>query len=187
MKIVLWKRLSYALAAVALMAIAIAAKDVRTISIRDECDAATFNEAVGPGTCVGDGDVTFQEFLDALPDGGHEKWRFNNSVTDADVAANAKNEGGEGHTFTPVNQFGGGFVADLNMGQAPAPECVQLVNGQPIPVTLPNGLHIFVPSALADATTVPAGGMSANTTLKRGANRFQCCIHPWMRSTVTRR
>jgi hypothetical protein len=78
-------------------------------------------------------------------------------------------------------------VADLNMGQAPAPECVQLVNGKPIPVTLPNGLHIFVPSSLADATTVPAGGMSANTTLKRGANRFHCCIHPWMRSTVTRR
>jgi len=187
MKIVLWKRLSYALAAVALMAIAIAAKDVRTISIRDDCDQATFDAAVGPGTCVGDGDTTFQEFLDALADGGHPKWRFNNSVTDADVAANAKNEGGEGHTFTPVASFGGGFIRDLNMGQDPAPECVTLVNGQPIPVTLPNGINIFVPSALADATTVPAGGMSANATLKRGANRFQCCIHPWMRSTVTRR
>ena len=191
MKIVLWKRLSYALAAVALMAIAIAAKDVRTISIRDNCDQATFDAAIGPGTCVGDGDTTFQEFLDALADGGHEKWRFNNSVTEADVAANAKNEGGEGHTFTPVAKFGGGFIQDLNMGMDPVPECVQLVNGQPIPVTVPRPdggeLHIFVPSALVDATTVPPGGMSANATLKRGANRFQCCIHPWMRSTVTRR
>src|SRR6185436_13624888 len=116
MKIVMWKRLSYALAAVALMAIAIAAKDVRTISIRDNCDQATFDAAIGPGTCVGEGDTTFQEFLDALADGGHEKWRFNNSVTEADVAANAKNEGGEGHTFTPVAKFGGGFIQDLNMG-----------------------------------------------------------------------
>jgi hypothetical protein len=188
---VMWKRFSYAFAAVVVMTIALVAKDVRTISIRDDCDQATFDAAVGEGTCVGDGDTTFEEFLAALADGGHPKWRFNNSVTEADVAANAKNEGGEGHTFTPVARFGGGFIRDLNMGQDPVPECVQLVNGQPIPATLPlpNGgqLNIFVPSAAVDATTVPAGEQSADMPLKRGANRFQCCIHPWMRSTVTRR
>jgi hypothetical protein len=186
MKISMWKTLSYVCAAAALTTMAVAAKDVRTISMRDECDQATFNAVFGPGTCVGDGDVTVDELFDALAEGGHEKWRFNNSRTSADVAANAKNEGGETHTFTPVAHFGGGFIPDLNMGQAPVAECVTLVNGEPIRVPLPNGGFIFAPSAEADATTVPAGGKSATMPLKRGTNRFQCCIHPWMQSTVTR-
>lgn len=189
MKIVLWKRLSYALAAVGLMAIALVAKDVRTISVRDECDPASFNAAVGAGTCIGDGDVTFDEFLAAIPDGGHEKWRFNEVVTDADVAVNANNRGGEAHTFTPVDHFGGGFIPLLNAAlpeseQEPIAECAARdANGN----TIPDGIGV-VPAADALATIIPPDGKNHLTTpLKRGTNRFQCCIHPWMRSTVTRR
>ena len=122
MKISMWKALSYVCAAAVVTTMAVAAKDVRTISIRDDCDPATFDEAVGPGTCIGDGDTTFAEFLDALADGGHDKWRFNSDRTETDLAVNSSNRGGEVHTFTEVGQFGGGFVPLLNMRQAPAPE-----------------------------------------------------------------
>jgi hypothetical protein len=176
MTIVMWKRLSYAFVAVALTAIALAAKDVRTISVRDECDPATFDAAIGPGTCIGDGDVTFAEFLAEVPNGGHEKWRFNESVTEADVAVNANNRGGETHTFTPVAKFGGGFIDLLNT-EAPIPECA---------VTLPDGS--LAPAGTALATLIPPDGKDHLTTpLEKGANLFQCCIHPWMRTTVTRR
>src|SRR4051812_21900422 len=99
MKISMWKRMSYAVAAVALMAIALAAKDVRTISIRDACDPASFNAAFGDGTCVRDGGVTLDEFLAELPD-GHPKWRFNDDRTETDAAVNSSNRGGELHSFT---------------------------------------------------------------------------------------
>jgi hypothetical protein len=184
MKISIWKAVSCVCAVVALTTMAVVAKDVRTISIRDECDPATFNEAVGEGTCVGDGEVTFAEFLDALADGGHEKWEFNNDRTETDLAVNSSNRGGEAHTFTEVRQFGGGFIPLLNMGQAPAPECVlRDANGNPIP----DGAGGFVPGAAALASLVPPGGTSATKTLSRGTHRFMCCIHPWMQSTVTRR
>ena len=176
MKISMWKALSYVCAAAALTTMAVAAKDVRTISVRDECDPATFNAAVGAGTCIGDGDVTFAEFLAEVPNGGHPDWRFNNSVTDADVAVNANNRGGEAHTFTKVAKFGGGFIDVLNT-EAPIPECA---------VTLPSGA--LIPAQTALDTIIPPDGQNHLTTrLDRGKNLFQCCIHPWMRSTVTRR
>ena len=172
MRIVMWKRFSYAFALVAVAAIAVFAKDIRTIDMRDDCDQATFNAAFGAGTCIGDGDTTVDELFEALADGGHEKWRFNNERTDADRAVNAKNEGGETHTFTPVARFGGGFIPDLNMGEAPVPECAAVVGGNVVPAP--------------GVVFTPAGGRTANIALASGTNRFQCCIHPWMRSTVIR-
>jgi len=185
MKISMWKTVSYVCAAAALTTMAVGAKDVRTISVRDECDPATFNAALqDPDACVGDGDVTFTEFLDALADGGHEKWRFNNDRTETDSAVNSSNRGGETHTFTEVKRFGGGFIPLLNMGQAPISECVDLSTGSPI--LLPDGT--FKPgTGVNPDTVVPAGGTSRTQTLPRGTHKFQCCIHPWMRSTVTRR
>jgi len=177
MKISMWKGLSCACAVAALTTMAVVAKDVRTISVRDECDPASFNAAVGDGTCIGDGEVTFAEFLAEVPNGGHEDWRFNNSVTDADVAVNANNRGGEAHTFTKVAAFGGGFIDVLNNGEAPIAECA---------VTLPDGT--LIPAQKALDTIIPPDGQNHLTTrLDRGKNLFQCCIHPWMRSTVTRR
>jgi hypothetical protein len=184
MKISMWKTLSYVCAAAVLTTMAVAAKDVRNISIRDECDPATFNAALqDPNACVGDGDVTFTEFLDALADGGHEKWRFNNDRTETDGAVNSTNRGGETHTFTEVKQFGGGFVPAINMGLAPIRECVNLETGSPLPG--PNGT--FVPGADALNSFVAPGASSETKTLSRGTHLFQCCIHPWMKSTVVRR
>jgi hypothetical protein len=174
----LWKRFSYALALVAVAAIAAFAKDIRTISIRDDCDPATFNDAVAPGTCVGDGDTTFQDFIDeVLATGSAEKWRFNNDRTEADKAVLAENRGGETHTFTSVDHFGGGFIPVLNAGQTPITECVGAV-------PVPDGKGNFLPGPDA-GPFVPAGGRTGNIPLSKGTHKFQCCIHPWMRSTVT--
>jgi hypothetical protein len=183
MRIVMWKRFSYALAIVALAAIAVRAKDVRTIQMRDDCDPATFDAAVGPGTCVGDGDTLFQDFIDeVLGTGSAEKWRFNSDRTEADRAVNAENRGGETHSFTEVNHFGGGFIPVLNGGQVPLVECAARdQNG----ALIPDGKGNFVPALPAILSFVPSGGRSNTVPLSRGTHKFQCCIHPWMQSTVT--
>ena len=179
----LWRWLVCLCAVVVLTTLAIRAKDVRTISIRDDCDPATFNAAVGPGTCVGNGGTTFDEFLAALANGGHDKWRFNDPRTETDFAVNASNRGGETHSFTEVDEFGGGFIPLLNMGQEPATPCVALDdNGDPIP----DGNGAFVPGAGALASLVPPGGRTGTQGLSKGSHKFQCCIHPWMRTVVTR-
>ena len=70
MQISLSKRFSYSVALTAFIAVAATAyasgPRVRTVLMRDDCDPATFNAAVGPGTCVGDGDTTFSDFLDEV-------------------------------------------------------------------------------------------------------------------------
>ena len=52
--------------------------------MRDDCDPATFNAALRPGACVGNGDVTFQEFEAELNprDFGEDHWRFNPDHTE---------------------------------------------------------------------------------------------------------
>ena len=138
---------------------------------------------LGDGACVGDGETTFQDFIgQVLAEGSAEGWEFDpdRDHEHAGRPAFGRNEGGEAHTFTPVQKFGGGFVEVLNVGQAPIPECVALRGGQPIPV----GDGTFVPSTAAINTLVPAGDNGGRQTLKKGVNKFQCCIHPWMRTTI---
>ena len=177
MRSAVWKRFAYATALIGLTTIAVIGKDVRTVSVRDDCDPATFNAAFGPGTCVGGGDTTVEDFLAEFnATGSVEKWRFNNERTEADRAVRAENRGGETHTFTPVAHFGGGFIPLLNGDDEPLTECV----GED-PVRDANGN--FIPGP--DAGTFIPSGRSATIALTRGTHRFQCCIHPWMQSTVT--
>src|SRR5262249_19470653 len=82
------------------------------------------------------------------------------------------NRGGETHTFTRVDNFGGGFVPLLNElsgNRTPAPECLQS----------PSDTFIFVPGL--QNVSGPTAGSSA---IPAGVSRFQCCIHPWMRTTI---
>ena len=65
---------------------------------------------------------------------------------------------GRNHTFTKVEEFGGGFVPILRVGMTQAPECT--------------------PGAV---TIVPGGGTQELTGLEPGLHKFQCCIHPGMR------
>jgi hypothetical protein len=154
-----------------------------TIHIRDYCYPASFNAALGDGTCMRDtstGAITVNGFLtEATVDKSVGAWRFVPAQVKAghDASLHLENLGGETHTFTRVKRFGGGFVAPLNAASGtnePAPECAKVVDGNLVPQA---------PSA--DNLFIPAGG-SATMTLKKGETaRFQCCIHPWMHTTIT--
>src|SRR3954451_15687262 len=51
--------------------------DVEVVKAMDDCDAPTFNKAIGPGTCVRDGDTTFNSFLAQLQRNGFARgWAF---------------------------------------------------------------------------------------------------------------
>ena len=70
------------------------------------------------------------------------------------------------HTFTEVDEFGGGIVEmlnDLSGNPVPAPECL----------------------ALGDNDFIPPGGRSPPEVEGPGVPHHQCCIHPWLRTDVT--
>jgi hypothetical protein len=166
----------------AVAATGLAGRGERTIRVVDACDPASFDAVLGAGACVGDGKVTFGDFIARLErTQQHPHWRFlpEHTSVPAGTSLVARNEGGEAHTFTEVASFGGGFVADLNAlsgAPTPAPECA---------LTLPGGMLIPAPSALG--TFVPAGGSLSTPGLAPGTHRFLCCIHPWMKTEVTAR
>ena len=105
------------LAIATLAAMTAAASDVRDVRIEDECDRNTFPPEAG---CVGNGNVTFQEFLATLNPaiGGHRKWAFHfgRGRLDAGESMRVVNEGGEPHSFTEVVSYGTGVVPPLNGG-----------------------------------------------------------------------
>ena len=149
----------------------------RAIDLVDDCDPD--DPAWLPVGCLqNDGDVTAAEFNSFLrsplydnipPTGvepglflvGHPSWRNDPShvVIEAGKKITVRNVGGRPHTLTPVAQFGGGIIPPLNVGTQTAPECATAVRLQP-----------------GDSTSITADG--------EGLQRFQCCLHPWMRATV---
>jgi plastocyanin len=149
-----------------------AASTTRQVQVLDDCDPATFNAAIGPGTCVKDGGTTFQEFIaQLLAQGRAPAWRFapGQLTLDAGGRLAARNRGGEDHTFTEVASFGGGCIAVLNdlLGLTPVPECAGF------------------PGGAFGATLVPPGATVTTAALPPGVHRYECLIHPWMRTTVT--
>lgn len=152
-----------------------------TVHARDYCDPVSFAR-IGCGRDASAGFITLSGFNAEL---SSEKsvgaWRFVTSPTKAEEGANVtvSNLGGETHTFTRVKNFGGGFVAGLNAASGnpdPAPECAQMVNGKLVPQPA-SADNIFL-----------AAGTSATTQVEDGeVAHFQCCIHPWMRTTIDTR
>jgi hypothetical protein len=151
-----------------------------TVRLEDDCQPASFNAppptGVGPGTCRTDfnGHTSFEKFIDEVQK--HKRapeWKFTPSRTD--VAGGTQllldNYGGETHTFTRVQDFGGGFVPPLNAlsgNLVPAPECfAQSVGGT------------FVPSGAEGKPGPTLRESDRGKTVK-----FQCCIHPWMRTEI---
>jgi hypothetical protein len=159
---------------------ALVANDSLNIRMRDDCDPATFDAAIGPGTCVGGGGTTFARFIAEFTEEGEVgAWKFNNdrATVDRGTAITLTNRGGETHTFTRVAEFGGGFVPVLNARPdgstlTPAPECVA-PTGAPQP---PSADNIFLP---------PGASTVGPTVTSRKTAKFQCCIHPWMHSEIT--
>ena len=69
------------------------------------------------------------------------------------------------HTFTRVAKFGGGIIPFLNdLAGTPnvVPECL---DAGPSEFMLP-------------------GGIDSETLDQAGDIKYECCIHPWMRTTV---
>ena len=156
-----------------------------TIHMRDYCDPATFNAVLGPDACVRSTDVGFITFAgfgaELAADKSVGAWRFAPALLKVAEGAtlHVENLGGETHTFTEVRKFGGGFVAPLNVASGspvPAPECAQMVNGQLVPQP-PGPDNLFI----------PAGGSATVHLEHEVVARYQCCIHPWMRLTITPR
>ncbi|MGH7563635.1 MAG: hypothetical protein ACREK5_04335, partial [Gemmatimonadota bacterium] len=72
-----------------------------TINMLDRCEPASFNAAVGPGTCVGDGKVTFGAFIAELEKKQvHHQWRFQPTqvALKSGRPITVVNVGGETHT-----------------------------------------------------------------------------------------
>jgi hypothetical protein len=73
--------------------------------VLDDCDPATFNAAIGLGTCIKDAATTFSEFnAQLLAQGRAPAWRFapTQLKLDAGGTPQGHNRGGEDHTFTEV-------------------------------------------------------------------------------------
>jgi len=145
----------------------------KKIRLLDDCEPASFNAVLGDGACVGNGHTTFDEFiaeLEATQDA--HAWRNQPSQMLINVGRPTfiENVGGETHTFTPVAEFGGGFVNELNGisgNPVPAPECLNF------------GSIVFIPAGGTEE-----GPTAGSPDLSVGSHKFQCCIHPWMRTVI---
>ena len=142
------------------------------VAVRDDCDPTDPAWAPTGGCTLKGGAVTFAEFglllfspLSAGSPVGHPAWRMDPTYfrIDPDDTLKVTNEGGRGHTFTEVADYGGGFIPGLNGTLLPAPECAQAAGG---------------PTALAPGAKLEVHDLSL------GNHKFQCCIHPWMRMLV---
>ncbi len=146
------------------------------IAIEDDCDPNDPAWDAVAGDCMQKrGDVSFAEFgaemtppLSLLSAAviGHQAWRNDPSYlkVKAGTTVRVKNDGGRPHTFTKVEQFGGGKVGGpvgllLNKGLTIAPECPASVD-------------------------LAAGEIAILDGLAVGNHRFMCCIHPWMRAMI---
>ena len=141
----------------------------RLVTMMDACDPTTFNLALNdPTACIRNGGVTFDHFIAQLQKHARAgAWHNAPSKMNVRVGQTlvARNHGGEVHTFTEVEEFGGGIVPVLNAlarTPVPAPECLSL------------GGDDFV----------PPGGTYRDDVDEPGTELYQCCIHPWMRTTV---
>ena len=161
------------------------ASGMREIRMLDDCEQFSFNAVLGRRACVGEGDTTFQEFNAELA--ANQKvgaWRFNPSDTDVENGEQLflRSRAGETHTFTKVAAFGGGFVPPLNAASGnpvPRPECAQVLPGgglAPRPDS-PTNLFVF-------AFEHRFGPTAGTPQLPTGETKWQCCIHPWMRTTI---
>lgn len=139
----------------------------------DECDPTTFNAVLGPDFCknIALGYQTtfndlFKEAQDKHPD---PKWDFEPDTIQIHEGTilSVVDQGGEPHTFTEVQKFGGGFIEGLNGGETAVPEC-----------------EAGFASVAVARTRMLQGSQLEITGLSKGQHHFQCCIHPWMRVTV---
>lgn len=168
--------------AVAMIALAQSAPDsdqgrrdakVAQVVALDECDPATFNAALGADFCkniaLGASTTLPNLLAEAAAGTPDPNWDFEPDTLKIKegTVVSVTDQGGEPHTFTEVANFGGGFIAALNDGQATIPECAGGFGSVAVART-----------RLLQGSTVQIVGLS------KGVHHFECCIHPWMRMDV---
>jgi hypothetical protein len=184
----------YRFLATATVGIALVAMPATTLAsgpdleVQDRCDPATFNAAPIPQPAcehlAGDsgGLVTWAEFLARLEEkqavGG---WRFKgDKVTVKDGSLDiAMTRGGEAHTVTEVDDFGHGCVPELNALAFPGENPFDFPAACGDPLTFAPGF------AVPGGNLIVPGTSFSYRDLSKRTHRFQCMIHPWMRTTVT--
>src|SRR5260221_12193379 len=184
-----WKlcgKAAIAMTPIAAAVVLLATSNPLVVRMQGPCDPASFNAAVGPGTCIGKGETTFAHFIAELTSAQKAgSWHFDPSAGTLapGTVLSLENRGGEVHTFTKVKEFGGGFVAPLNAlscNPVPAPECATATIGGLIPKP-ESPSNIFV-----EAETTEVGPTAGGPILPSGTKtKFMCCIHPWMRTELT--
>jgi plastocyanin len=136
----------------------------RRIFLRDRCGGDSW---LPFGGCLIDGTVERPEWLARVQEtGSHPLWKNSPVATAVETGTTLEvvNVGGRGHSFTRVANFGGGILPVLNTRddtRIPAPECF--------------GAIVNIPGA---------GGSVMHTLTGVGEQNYQCCFHPWMRTTV---
>ncbi len=156
------------------------------VRINDECDPTTFNAAFGPDTCSGNGQITLQNFLAQLTAAKKAgAWHFTPGAgaLAPGTVISLQNRGGEFHTFTKVENFGGGFIQPLNIlsgNPVPARECAMATQDGLFPQPdSPTNIYI-------EAGETEDGPTAGSSILPSGTKtKFQCCVHPWMRTELT--
>jgi hypothetical protein len=152
-------------------AVAQASQGGSEIHPEDDCDPATFGALCKAGF---PGLTTLSAFLAEFNATNQvAKWEYGGGQAQVSLGNSfqVNNRGGETHTFSVVANFGGGRVPFLNAGNATvAPECVAGPNATNVDIAAGGGLRV---------TTGATGVMKTKGTFK-----VQCCIHPWMRTTV---
>ena len=150
------------------------APQVKNMRLLDACDKASWDVEF-PNLCeVNAGSVSLSRFRADLAKGGSGAWWINNrnETIDAGDTLHVSNQGGIIHSFTEVQAYGQGLVPEWNTAIK-----------ETSPAVTVNGLPLFQDPA-AFATFVPRG-TSADIKPAKGVHKYQCIIHPWMRTVVT--
>ena len=153
--------------------------ETERVRMTDDCHAASFNAAIGAGTCGGGGETRFEDFIGQLVENGFEAnesaddWEFEEDDVHIDHGDRLRvvDEGGEFHTSTEVEEFGPGCVPELDDALG-----IGLPDARPIEECKDGSLFA--------TTGVPAGGTLHVHGLEPGVHVFACLIHPWMQSVV---
>jgi plastocyanin len=145
---------------------------VKNMRLLDACDKASWDAEFKDLCTTNAGSVTLAKFRADLAKGGSGAWWINNrdETIDAGDALHVSNEGGIVHTFTEVQSYGQGVVDEWNQAVPNEGPAINIA-GRPV------GFGDF-------ATAVPSG-TSTDVTPAKGVHKYQCIIHPWMRTVVT--